>query len=179
MREREPEARSEELLDVWTADIISLFNLNHAKDLDRPEACAVASGHVLVQGFDGGSTGELTELFVHVVCTRARVVPDPNTKVLDFERPPLVDNVYTDDLSGCLFDLLKLPKIVPEPRLCNDLIGCKDTHAVDFWCWIICCGQMAADDLIFNEAHLVWRMCWILLAGRFDGLTRSSCVGKA
>ena len=47
--------------------------------------------HVLVKGLDGVGAGELTELLVHVVRAGARVVADPDTKVLDLERLLFVD----------------------------------------------------------------------------------------
>ena len=59
--------------------------------VDRPEASAVASGHVLVQRLDSIGTREFTELLVDVVGSRARVVANPDTEVLYFERLLLVD----------------------------------------------------------------------------------------
>ena len=43
----------------------------------------MAGGHVLVEGIDGLAAGHLAVLLVHVVGTRARVVTDPDTEVLD------------------------------------------------------------------------------------------------
>lgn len=48
-------------------------------------------GHVLVEGLDGVGAAELTELLVHVVCTRTGVITDPDTEVLDLEGPLLRD----------------------------------------------------------------------------------------
>ncbi len=59
--------------------------------VDRPETCTMAGSHVLVEALDGVRARELTELLVHVVGARARVVPDPDTEVLDLERLPLLD----------------------------------------------------------------------------------------
>lgn len=59
--------------------------------MDRPEASAVASGHVLVEGLDGVRAAELTELLVHVVGTRAGVVAEPDAEVLDLQRLPLLN----------------------------------------------------------------------------------------
>lgn len=59
--------------------------------MDRPEAGAVASGHILVEGLDGISTREFTELLVHVVCARTRVVTEPDAEVLRLQRLLLVD----------------------------------------------------------------------------------------
>lgn len=48
-------------------------------------------GHVLVERLDGIGTGELTELLVHIVCTRAGIITDPDPEVLDLEGPLLRD----------------------------------------------------------------------------------------
>jgi len=53
--------------------------------VDRPEASTVAGRHVGVESLDGIGSGQLTVLLVHVVCTRARVVADPDTEVLDLQ----------------------------------------------------------------------------------------------
>jgi hypothetical protein len=53
--------------------------------VDRPEAGTVAGSHVLVEGLDSINTAELTELLIHVVGARARVVADPDAKVLDLD----------------------------------------------------------------------------------------------
>ena len=59
--------------------------------MDRPEASTVAGGHILVEGLDGIRTSELTELLVHVVGARTRVVAEPDTKVLDLQGLLLMD----------------------------------------------------------------------------------------
>ena len=59
--------------------------------MNRPEAGTVAGSHVLVEGLDGICTREFTELLVHVVGTRPRVVAEPDTKVLDLQGLLLVD----------------------------------------------------------------------------------------
>lgn len=53
--------------------------------MDGPEAGTVAGSHVLVESLDGPSAGHLAVLLVHVVGTRARVVTEPDTEVLDLE----------------------------------------------------------------------------------------------
>ena len=59
--------------------------------MDRPETGTVAGSHVLVEGLDGIGTSELTELLVHVVGSGARVIPEPDTEVLDLQGLLLVD----------------------------------------------------------------------------------------
>ena len=60
-------------------------------DVDRPEACTVAGSHVLVERLDSVGAGELTELLVHVVGSRAGVVSEPDTEVLDLQGLLLVN----------------------------------------------------------------------------------------
>ena len=81
--------------------------------------------HILVEALDSIGTSEFTELLVHVVCTRTRIVAEPDTEVLDLQR--------------LLFMDLKLRRI--ERRLVSShsachLNGCKgqqrdDTHNID------------------------------------------------
>jgi len=42
--------------------------------------------HVLVQALDSIRTAKVTEFLVHVVRSRSRIITDPDTKVLDFQR---------------------------------------------------------------------------------------------
>ena len=46
------------------------------------------------------------------------------------------------------------PQEIPETRLGNDLIGRKDTHAVDLGGRLSLSGEVATDDLVFLERHL-------------------------
>lgn len=59
--------------------------------MDGAKAGTVTSSHVLVEGLNSLGPAHLTELLVHVVGTGARVVAEPDTEVLDFERALLVD----------------------------------------------------------------------------------------
>lgn len=65
--------------------------------MNRPEAGTVPRGHVLVEALDGSGTAKLAELLVHVVCTGARVVAEPDAEVLDLQRLLLVDLGTADD----------------------------------------------------------------------------------
>ena len=60
-------------------------------DVDRPETSTVTSRHVLIKGFHRIRASELTELLVHVVCARARVVAKPYAKVLHLHGLLFVD----------------------------------------------------------------------------------------
>ena len=59
--------------------------------MNRPEAGTVTSSHILVEGLDGICTREFTELLVHVVGTRPRVVAEPDAEVLDLQGLLLVN----------------------------------------------------------------------------------------
>ena len=108
--EGEGETVGDESLDVGTTDVLGFLNLNNTEDLysvqlrqclakkwkkttylNRPGTGTVTSSHVLVHAFHGISTAELTVLLVHVVGTRARVVAEPDAKVLDLQGLLLVD----------------------------------------------------------------------------------------
>lgn len=140
--------------------------------VDGPEASAVARGHVLVERLDGVGAGHLTVLLVHVVGAGTRVVADPDTEVLDLERVLLVDLlpisaspvppphipssipthlVQADDLTVGLLDLAQLGEEVPETGLGDDIVGSKDAHAVQLGSWVGVRGQVAPNDLVFDE----------------------------
>ena len=89
------------------------------------------------------------------MCARSRVVSEPDTEVLDFEGPLLVDLVQSDDLAVRLLDLSQLHEEVPESRLGYDCVVCEYAHAVEFRGWVGVGGKMATDHLVFVEA--TWR----------------------
>lgn len=53
--------------------------------VDRPETGTVARRHVLIERFDCVRASELTELLVHIVRSRARIVTNPYAKILHFQ----------------------------------------------------------------------------------------------
>jgi hypothetical protein len=59
--------------------------------VDRPETGAMSRSHVLVEAFHGVGAGQFTELLVHVVCSGARVIPEPYAEYFDLERLLLVN----------------------------------------------------------------------------------------
>jgi len=150
---RELEVGGKKLFDVWSADIISLGDLNDAEDVDRPEAGTMPGCHVLVKALDCISAGEITELLVHVVGSRARVVTEPDTEVLDLQRLGFMNNVDTNDFTTGFLDFLQLSQEIPESRLRNDFIRRKDAHTVDFRIGLIRGGQVTTDNLVFLKAH--------------------------
>ncbi len=151
--------------------------------LDRPEAGSVTGGHILVQGVDSGNAGHLTVLLVHVVGTGAGVVADPDAEVLDLlgallgdlaqsaSSPPFLSSTRThlvqrDDLTVRLLDLAELAEEVPEPRLGDNIVGRKNTHAVDLGGGVGLAGEVAADDLVFLEASCGSCQYCVLCDGR-------------
>lgn len=116
--------------------------------VDGAEAGTVAGSHVLVQGVDSGGSRQLTVLLVHVVGTRAGVVADPDTEVLDLQGVLLVDLVERDNLAVGLLDLLELGQEVPEAGLGNDVVGGEDTHAVELRGGDGLGGEEAPNDLV-------------------------------
>ena len=85
--------------------------------VDRPETGTVTSSHVLVEGLDGIRTTEFTELLVHVVGSRARVVAEPDTEVLDFQRLLLVDLKVQRRAKETQNAVVSLPFRLPLERL--------------------------------------------------------------
>jgi len=151
VRKREFEFGGEELLDVWTLDIGGLFNFDDFEDMNRTEARAMSSSHVLVQGNNGISSRHLSVLFVHVVGAGAGIISDPDTEVLDFERALLMDFVQGDDLTISLLDLAEFHQEVPETGLGDHGVGCEYAHAVELGGWVCLRWQVAADDLVFGK----------------------------
>ena len=67
--------------------------------------------------------------------------------------------VQGDDLAVRLLDLAELAEEVPEPRLGDNIVGRKDTHAVDLRGGVGLAGEVAADDLVFLEASCASQYC--------------------
>lgn len=60
-------------------------------------------------------------------------------------------HVQADDLSVGLLDLAELHQEVPKTRLCDNSVGCKDSHPVQLWRGVGLGWQMAANDLVFRK----------------------------
>lgn len=151
MRKGEFEVLGNELLNVRALDISGLFKLNYLEDVNRPETRTVSGGHILVKSNNGVGTGHFTILLVHVVGSRARVVTDPDTEVLDLERTLLMDLIEADDLSVGLLHFTELHQEVPETGLGDNGVRSEYSHAVELGCWIRVSGQVAANDLVFRK----------------------------
>ena len=73
MRKRELEVLGEELLDVWSADVVDLLDLNDLEDVDGPESSAVTGGHVLVPTQQSVYAGALELMAIsHIACTASQ-----------------------------------------------------------------------------------------------------------
>lgn len=149
MGQRELELRVDQLLNVGTTNLSSA-DLADLDDVDGAETSTVLGSHILVAGSDGISTGELTVLLVHVMGARARVIANPNTKVLHLHGLLLEDLVAAHDLTSGLLDLLDLLEEVEETGLGNDLVGRKNAHLVQLLLrgGLSGNGELTADDLV-------------------------------
>lgn len=142
-----------ELLGAGTTNVVLSLDLSDPDDLDGPEASPVASSHILVAGGDGVGAAELTELLVHVVGSRAGIVPQPNTKVLDVLGLLLVDDAAGEDLSVHLLQVPELLHEVPEPALGNKVVDGEETHAVDLGGDLLLGGTTTSDDQVFLQLN--------------------------
>lgn len=167
MWQRELQVLAQQLLEVWSADVVSLLNLGNLEDVDASESSSVTGSHILVECMDSVCTAHLTVLLVHVVCAGTRVVSDPNTEVLDLlwvllvnlgsvrdaARQICITNlVERHNLAICLLDLSKLGEEVPESTSCNYLIWRENSHAVELWCRVCIRRQVTPNDLVFLQA---------------------------
>lgn len=153
--QREFEAFGDELLDVWSLDVVGLGEFDNLEDVDAPKSGTVAGSHILVQSLDGLGAAHLSVLLVHVVGAGPGIVTDPDTEVLDLQRAFLVDDVDSDNLSVRLLDLAQLHQKVPEARLGDHGVGCEDAHAVQLRGRVRVGGQVTPDHLVFlKTTHL-------------------------
>ena len=47
------------------------------------------------------------------------------------------------------------PEKIPEARLCDNIVGSENAHAVDFGSRIRLCGQMTSNNLVLVKAHFI------------------------
>lgn len=73
-----------ELFDLGPAAAGCLQDL-HFDDLDGVSTRAMAGSHVAVALGHGAANGKVAVLAVHVMCSRAGVVAQPHTEVLDLQ----------------------------------------------------------------------------------------------
>ena len=106
MREREFEVFRDKLFDVGSFDLIGIFKFDDSEDVDRPEPSTMSSCHILVQSLNRISSRHLSVFLVHVVSSGARIVSNPDAKVLDFHWSLFMDLwgriVLAEQLAGIL-----------------------------------------------------------------------------
>ena len=130
VRQWEGDLRVDELLDARPLDGLghliavqlrviplerTLACLHDARvdDLNRREACAVATGELGVHLVNGAAQRDSTELLVHVVSARPRVVLERQAVVLDRRRVSLADLRHGEDVSRARLHLVQLVQEVP------------------------------------------------------------------
>jgi hypothetical protein len=119
--------------------------------VNAPESSTMSGSHILIQCLDSIGAAQFSVLLVHVVSARARVVTNPDAKILDLERALLMDDIEGHNLASGFLDFSQLLEEIPESGLGNDGVGCENTHAVEFGGWVVVSWQMAANDLVFLE----------------------------
>lgn len=95
---------------------------------------------------------------------------------------PYTHLVQADDLTVGLLDLAQLGEEVPETRLGDDIVWCKDTHAVELWGWVGVTWEMTANDLVLDQALVAGACrlnCWRTISALSDsriGRSGIQCV---
>lgn len=111
----------------------------------------MAGSHVAVALSDGTADGQVAVFTVHVVCSRTRIVTQPDTEILDFQRRLFELTLDGDNLTGCLLEFAQLAQEVPETTLCNYVIWGKDDHLEERRVWVLLRRQFAANDFILLQ----------------------------
>ena len=74
----------------------------------------MTSSHISITLSDSGRNGQITVFTIHVVGSGTRVISEPNTEILDFQRFLLVDLFNTDDFAGSFLEFPQLTQEIPE-----------------------------------------------------------------
>lgn len=111
----------------------------------------MARCHISIALSDCTSDGQVTVLTVHVVCTRTRIVTQPDAEILDLLGRALVLALDRDNLTGCLLEFAQLAEEIPEAGLGDNVVGCEDDHLEQRRVLLLFRWQLAADDLVFLE----------------------------
>ena len=142
------------LVELSGRDALALLgrDCRGANDLDRLVAGTVPASHVIVHSINSPRELRGSVLAVHVVCAAARVILDPDAKVLDVAVVLLCDLVHVENLASRLLHLAHLVHEIPKPRLGHHLIGGKQLHAVSRGVLLLLravrLGRLAAHDLV-------------------------------
>ena len=97
---------------------------------------------------------ELAVLLVGVVRSRARVIAEPDAKVLDTDWALLANLVHSNDLTVRPLHTAHAAHEVPEATAGNDLVLCEQVHAVHFALRVVLIvllvGHETTDDLVLR-----------------------------
>lgn len=120
--------------------------------VNTPESRPMSRGHITVERIHRLRSRHLPVLLVHVVRTTSRIISNPHTEVLHFERSLLVQHVERNDFAIRLLDLSEFHEEVPEAGFGDYSVWSEDSHAVEFGGRVGVCREVAADDLVFVKA---------------------------
>lgn len=140
----------DELLNVRTTNLGS-FDFSNTNDLDGTETGTMTGSHIHVEALNGFNTAHGTELLVHVVGTRARIITQPDTKVLDLQGSLLTDSSAADNLTSGTLDLLELTQEVEETGFGDDFVGSEDAHLVKLRSGFLFRRKFTSNDLILEH----------------------------
>lgn len=111
----------------------------------------MAGSHVTVALSDCTTDCQVAVFTVHVVCSRARIITQPDAEVLDLQRRLLVLALDGDNLASCLLEFAQLTQEIPETGLGDDVVWCEDDHLEEGRIRLLLGRQFATDDLIFLQ----------------------------
>jgi hypothetical protein len=78
-------------------------------------------------------------------------------------------NIDSNNLTTGFLDLVQLTEVVPESRLCDDIVGSKDSHPVQLGRGLIRRRKMSSNDLILDERrHDFWWFGRIMARSGFE-----------
>jgi len=132
---------------------IGPFELSSSKscssdDLDGTGTATMTPSHFVVQLRNGTSKFQIAVLAVHVVGSRPRVIPEPDSIVLNSARVFLNNFHAVEDLASCLLHLTELTHEIPKLRLGCDGVGGEDDHAVRLRVGVFVGASLSADYLV-------------------------------
>lgn len=68
-----------------------------------------------------------------------------------FTQMHITHNVDSNNFTTGFLDFVQLAEVVPESRLCDDIVGSKDSHPVQLGRWLLRRREMSSDDLVLDE----------------------------
>lgn len=153
VRQWELQVLGQVLLNVLSLDVVGLFQFNNLQDVDVSKSGSVSGSQVLVHGFDGTNSGNVSVFLVHVVDTRSGFVSDPDTEGLDLGWSSFSNDVDGDNFTRSLLDLVQLLQEVPVTRLSHNNVRGKDSHSVQLWFRDRLGGETTTDNLILVQSR--------------------------